>query len=839
MPEPGILDFIDLFETDKHHRDTVVARRVHPPEPPQYSDFPPALLPPVVKLFTSEGIQRPYSHQAEALQHVLEGRNVVLSTGVASGKSLVYQAAILNNLITNPHARALLLFPTKALAQDQAKKMQQLILSLARQNPLLSAMYSGIYDGDTGAELRAKLRKQAQVLFSNPDMLHLGLLPNHSLWSAFIPQLKYVVIDEVHIYRGVFGSHVANVIRRLKRICKVYGASPQFIFTSATLANARELAEALAEEPVEIVDKDGSVHGERHFYICNPPMVEPALGIRRSSTNEVCSIARQFMSTRLQAILFSETRRSVEILYLYLMNDKNRELIRSYRSGYLAGERREVETKLRSGEIQIVISTNALELGIDIGGLDAVFLNGYPGTICGTRQQAGRAGRKGDPSLCIMVASANPQDQYICQHPEYLFDTNPEEALIDANNTEILRMQLLCAVFEMALKDGDSFGSLAFQHIFGHLQSLVDEGLIKHSGNRYTGIQGQYPAGDVSLRNTSNQFQILYGEELIGWVDRLSVSWMAHPKAVYLHGGDTWIVRELDYEKKTVQLEPITTNYYTQTLQNTQLSLDDLLLMEEVPGGRKHFGKVTVTTAITGFKKIRFHTQEILDQEPLELPENVMQTQAWWISISPQTVEKIRAQGLWNNDPISYGPGWNKLADSIRERDGHRCRNCGAAGELDVHHIIPFRRFDDPDEANDPDNLVSLCVRCHRLAELRVHIQSGLAALAYLLGNLAPFFVMCASKDLGVHSEDKSPLALGMPVITIYDNVPGGIGLSRRLYDLHNRLLYAAYDRVKNCSCDNGCPACVGPVAENGVGAKVEAMAIIGELLAEKAADKH
>ena len=831
MSSAGILDFIDAFEADKRFRDTIVTRRITPPSPAIHAEFPAPLLPPIINLFTSEGISRPYRHQAEALQQVLAGQNIVISTGVASGKSLVYQAAILNQLITNPQSRALLLFPTKALAQDQAKKMQQLILSLARQNPRLPSLYSGIYDGDTGADLRGKLRKQAQVLFTNPDMLHLGILPNHSLWSAFLPQLKYVVIDEVHIYRGIFGSHVANVIRRLKRICKVYGASPQFIFTSATLANARELAEALAEEPVTLIESDASAHGERHFYICNPPMVEPALGIRRSSTNEVCSVARQFLNTPLQAILFSETRRSVEILYMYLVNERNKELIKSYRSGYLAGERREVEAKLRSGEIQIVISTNALELGIDIGGLDAVFMNGYPGTICGTRQQAGRAGRKGDPSLCMLVASSNPLDQYICQHPEYLFDNNPEEALIDADNSEILRMQLLCAVSEMAFKDGESFGSKAFQHIFGHLQSLVDEGLIRHSGNRYTGISGQYPAGEVSLRNMSNQFQILHGDELVGWVDRYSVSWMAHPQAVYLHGGDTWIVKELDYENKKVQLEPITANYYTQTLQNTQLSLDDLLLLEEVPGGRKHFGKVTVTTTITGFKKIRFFTQEILDQEPLELPEDVMQTQAWWISISPQTVEKIRAMGLWNNDPINYGPGWDKLADSIRERDMQRCRNCGIAGELDVHHIIPFRRFEDPGEANHPDNLVSLCPRCHRLAELRVHIQSGLAALAYLIGNLAPFFVMCASKDIGVHSEDKSPLALGMPTIAIYDKIPGGIGLSRRLYDLHSRLLYAAMDRVKGCTCENGCPACVGPVAENGVGAKQEAMAILKMML--------
>ncbi|MDD4309088.1 MAG: DEAD/DEAH box helicase [Candidatus Cloacimonetes bacterium] len=828
----GIQEFIDSFLSEKRFSDTIVGRSISEAAPASYSPYPEALLPQVVKLFSSQGIQMPYSHQAEALQAILQGKNVVISAGVASGKSLCYQAAILNRIVNQPNTRALLLFPTKALAQDQAQKMQHLVLDIAKQNPRLSSIYCGIYDGDTQTELRGKLRKQANILFSNPDMLHLGILPNHSLWSAFFSQLQYVVIDEVHMYRGVFGSHFANVLRRLKRICKVYGRQPQFIFTSATLANARELAEALAEEPVILIDKDGSPHGERHFYICNPPMVESALGIRRSSTMEVTTIAKRFLNTGLQAILFSETRRSVEMLLLYLSGDKQiAEQIRSYRSGYLASERRSIENELRNREISLVISTNALELGIDIGGLDAVFLNGYPGTICAVRQQAGRAGRQGNTSLCIMVAGSNPLDQYICQHPEFLFGNNPEQALIDPDNSEILRLQLLCAVSEMAIKEGDRFGALEFENYFGHLQSLVDENQIIHSNMRYTGILNKYPAADVSLRNAGNLYQILTGDELVGWVGSDSVQWMTHPDAIYLHRGEAWIVRQLDMEHKTVRLEPISADYYTQTIQQTEISLIDLLQLENVCGGRKHFGKVTVTTTILGFKKVRFYTMETLGQEDLDLPPTVMQTDAWWISLSETSVNKLRNAGLWNNDPIAYGKGWETLADSIRNRDGMRCRNCGIAGELDVHHIIPFRRFANPAEANEPDNLISLCPRCHHLAEVRVHIQSGLAALAYLIGNLAPFFVMCASKDLGVHSEDKSPLAMGSPVVVIYDNLPGGIGLSRKLYELHNRLLYAAMDRVKRCECNSGCPACVGPVAENGLGAKTEAMAILRELV--------
>jgi len=828
----NIESFITAFQNERRFRTTIVAQNIKEQDPAQFACFPSALYPQIAQLFATEGISQPYSHQAEAINAILDGRNVVISAGVASGKSLCYQSVILNRIMQQPNSRALLLFPTKALAQDQAQKMQTLATRLCRLNPKLPAIYSGIYDGDTPTELRGKLRKQAQILFSNPDMLHLGILPNHSLWSAFFSRLQYVIIDEVHIYRGVFGSHFANVLRRLKRVCRVYGQNPQFIFTSATLANAQELAEALAEEPVTLIDNDGSPHGERHFYICNPPVIEPELGIRRSSTVEVSSLAKRFLETDMQAILFSETRRSVEILYRYLMdNPRLAEKVRSYRSGYLAVDRRKIESDLREKRVAMVISTNALELGIDIGGLDAIFLNGYPGTICGTRQQAGRAGRQGNTSLCIMVASANPLDQYICQHPEYLFGSNPEQALIDPNNSEILRRQLLCAVSEMALQDGEAFGVLAYENFFGHLGSLEDEGLIKHTGNRWVGIAGQYPAAEVSLRNAGNQFQMLYGDDLIGWVDSDSVSWMAHPQAIYLHAGETWIVRHLDYEGKKVVLEPIEANYYTQTIQRTEIALNDLIHIANVCGGRKHFGKVTVTRTIVGFKKLRFYSLEILDQESLDLPPHIMQTEAWWLSLSEETVNKIRAKGLWNNDSNYYGKNWDVLSANIRERDANKCRNCGVSGELDVHHIIPFKRFEDETEANDPDNLISLCPRCHRLAELHVHIQSGLAALAYLLGNLAPFFVMCAQKDIGVHSEDKSPLAMGQPVVTIYDNTPGGIGLSRKLYELHDRLMFAAMDRIKGCGCDNGCPACVGPVAVNGMGAKEEALAMLQELI--------
>ncbi|MDZ4181295.1 MAG: DEAD/DEAH box helicase [Candidatus Cloacimonadaceae bacterium] len=834
MKHLGVDQFIDAILTDRRFAENIVAERVVEPSAAEWTDFPPQSDPRVLQLFATLGIERLFSHQREAIDAALAGKNLVISTGVASGKSLCYQFPMLQQQLLMPQSRALLLFPTKALAQDQQQKMDGILNLLARQLPTPAKLNCGIYDGDTPADTRRKIRKEAQFLFSNPDMLHLAILPNHTLWTAFFASLRWIVIDEVHIYRGVFGSHFANVIRRIKRICELYGSKPQFICTSATLANAQQLAQDILESPVTHISTDGSPHGKRAFYILNPPMVNPELGIRRSALMETTAIAKRFLHTDGQAILFTGPRRSVEILYLYLMNENRfADRVRSYRSGYLAEMRRKIEAELREKRISLVVSTNALELGIDIGGLDAVFLNGYPGTISATRQQAGRAGRKGNTALCFMVAGANPLDQYICQHPEYIFDNNPEYALIDPDNGEILRQHLLCAVFDMALLDNEAFGSLQAEHIFPHLQLLVQDGKIKKAGKRYIGIPERYPAADVSLRNVSDRLQIFSGEELIGYIDRESAMWMTHPNAVYLDKGDTWMVKKMDLEHSCIEVEDIRVNYYTQTTRDTQIEMNALLNLSRDPRGDKYLGKVTVTTTITGFKKLRFFTSEILGYEPLDLPPTVLKTVAWWFSLTPQTVNAVRDQGLWRNDPNTYGKGWKALCATIRARDNYRCRNCGipeAEKPHDVHHIIPFRRFDSPEEANAPANLSTLCPRCHRLAEANVLIQSGLAGLGYLIVNLAPFFVMCDRKDIDVFTEDKSPLGDDNPVVLIYDAIPGGIGLSRKLYDLHDRVLREALHLAERCPCESGCPACVGPVAENGSGAKEHAIAILKEL---------
>lgn len=831
-------EFVYNLLNNKSYTDSLVSSREFPEQEAVWLDIPEYLDEHVIQVLNKTNINKLYKHQITAINSIISDNNTVVSTGVASGKSLTYQIPILQTLCISPSTRALLLYPTKALAQDQSQKAETLLTHLKTSYDTKKSFYSGIYDGDTPATQRHLIRKNANLVFTNPDMLHLGILPHHTMWSALFSNLKYVIIDEVHMYRGVFGSHLANVIRRLKRIARFYGSNPVFIFTSATLSNAQEFVQTLVESPVTLVDEDTSPHGKRYFHLINPPMVNYELGIRKSSMIESVSLAGHFLNQKAQALLFTISRRSAELLFIYLLNKALRaDTIRSYRSGYLSEQRRQIEKQLRDKEIDLVITTNALELGIDIGGLDAVFINGYPGSISATRQQAGRAGRKGKSSFAALIASSTALDQYICQHPEYLWDKSPEQALIDPDNPEIIKAQLLCAIFEMALLDTEGFGNLTNIELEPYLYFLLQEGKIRKVGNRYTGILESYPAADVSLRNAEGLFLINCNHELIGVVDEPSAYWMAHPEAIYLQNGDTWLVKDLDLDNHKIEVEPIKSNYYTQANRRTEIELIELIRNEEISGGKKYYGKVEVTNQITGFKKLRWVTQEVIGYGELDLPPTHLKTDAWWISINSDVVNRIKEMGLWRNEANDYGKGWNALKVAIRGRDQFRCRHCGIAENdkpHDVHHIIPLRKFDKAEQANNPQNLVTLCARCHRLAEQQVHIQSGLAALSYLLVNLAPFFLMCDRIDIGVHSEDNSPLGDASPVVIIYDNVPGGIGLSKKLFEINDLLLKEAYLMVKNCACQEGCPACTGPVAENGLGAKQHAQAILEELLSEK-----
>ncbi len=842
----------------------VVEWRTIPERQPRFTPFPNDLHPALASALRRQGIQRLYIHQSATWRNAQDGQHVVVVTGTASGKTLCYNLPVLDSLLRNPGARALYLYPTKALAQDQFSVISNQLSGISDQVPL-TPVSPAVYDGDTPTSYRPKMRKEARLVISNPDMLHTGILPHHTSWAEFFRNLRFIVIDEMHIYRGVFGSHVANVLRRLKRVARFYGATPQFILTSATIANPAELAGWLIEAPVSLVEDDGSARGAKHFLIYNPPIVDRDLGVRRSALQESVRLAEDLLVYNVQTILFGISRRSVEIMLRYLQ-EKAREQgskgaggqegngefsraprlprspaqIRGYRSGYLPMQRREIERGLRSGEVRAVVATSALELGIDIGGMGAALLAGYPGTIAATWQQAGRAGRTNDVSLSILVASANPLDQFLARHPEYFFERSPERGLINPNNLLILLHHLRCAAFELPFRDGEGFGNVPAGQLTEFLEFLREEGVLHRSGDRFFWMADRYPAEGVSLRSTSGETVLLQvpqedAREEIAWktigeVDIDSANWMVHPGAVYLHEAQTYLVEELDLQNKLAHLRPGEVDYYTRPSSETTVQLLEKLDEQEVLGGIKFHGEIKVTTLVNGFRKVKWYTNENLGFGDLSLPPSELQTTGYWLALSDETVEKLRVMGLWTNDPNDYGPGWAALRDRVRARDGYRCQLCGmpeSGHAHHVHHKIPFRTFASREQANQLINLITLCAACHRHVETVVRMRSGLAGLGYVLGQLAPLYLMCDARDLGMHSDPQSPLADGKPAVVIYDQVPAGIGFSERLFELHAEVMTSAYELVSACECADGCPSCVGPGGEAGSGGKHETLAIL------------
>ena len=780
-------------------------------------------------------------------------------TGTASGKTLCYNLPVLDRLLRDPQARALYLFPTKALAQDQLAGLDTLTTALRSQlGPKAPLPGIGVYDGDTPAHQRPAMRKNARLILSNPDMLHTGILPHHTNWAEFFANLRFVVIDEIHVYRGVFGSHVANVLRRLKRVAAFYGAFPQFVLTSATIANPAEFARKLVEQAVALVDEDGAARGPKQFVIYNPPVVDQETGLRRSALQESVRLADDLLAYNIQTILFGRSRRTVELILTYLRERAGgdstsaladpAEQIRGYRSGYLPQQRRAIERGLRQGLVRAVVATNALELGIDIGQMGAALLVGYPGTIAATWQQAGRAGRGQETSLAVLVATADPLDQFLASHPDYLFERSPESALINPDNLLILLEHLRCAAFELPFRRGDPFGSLPPEQVAEFLDFLSQGGELHPSGDQYFWMADQYPAQAVSLRSASSdtiQLQV-WGPEtetegaaptVIGQVDRISATWLVHPQAIYLHEGRSYYVEDLDLEQKTAKLRPNYGDFYTLPRQETTVTLIEQFDQSVVAGGAKAHGEIQVTTQLVGYRMVRWYTHENLGNGTLEMPPSELLTTGYWLSLAPETVDRLAEQGLWSNAPNQYGPNWAAQRDLARQRDEYRCRVCGApenGRSHHVHHLTPFRAFNSYLEANQLANLITVCPSCHRRVEANVRVRSGLAGLAYTLGHLAPLFLMCDSSDLGVHSDPQSALADGQPAVVIYDHIPAGIGFSQRLFEIHDELALRAYELVASCKCSDGCPSCVGPGGENGSGGKQEALAILKELSGEE-----
>ncbi len=833
--------------------------RTFPRRPADLRPFPPDLPPALVEALTGRGITALYSHQVETWEAVHRGENAALATGTASGKTLGYNLPVLAAWLENPQSRALYLFPTKALTQDQLSGLEFLQLKIPN-------LKSAIYDGDTSQVHRSAIRKYANIVFTNPDMLHTGILPHHTNWADFFRNLHFVVIDEMHTYRGVFGSHFTNVIRRLKRVAGFYGARPQFILTSATIGNPQELAERLIEAPVTLVDRDGSSRGERHFLIFNPPVVDEALGLRKSSMLEAVRLSQELNVQGIQQVVFARSRRSVEIILKYLQEQGNQGIgnqapsdqglgqpeirnpgslapdalqsVRGYRSGYLPSQRRAIEKGLRDGTVRAVVATNALELGIDIGGLGGALLVGYPGTIASTWQQAGRAGRGDQAALAVLVASASPLDQFLAHHPDYFFGRSPEHALVNPDHLVILLNHLRCAMFELPFQKGEGFGSLPAETVQEYLDFLVTGQEAHLSQEKYFWMADSYPAASLSLRSASPENVILQVQDgtapwTLGEVDLASAPWMVHPHAVYLHEGQQYFVQELDLIKQVATLIPVSLDYYTEPQRQTEIQVLTRADQADVPGGQKGWGELQVTLQVAGFKKLRWLTRENLGLEPLDLPPSQFQTSGYWLALSEQTIESLREAGAWTSDPNKYGPGWNKLREAVRRRDGYRCQVCGtpetAGRQHDVHHKVPFRAFITLEEANRMENLVTLCPADHRKVEQNVRMRSGLAGLGNVLGQLAPLFLMCDPGDLGIHT-DPSPATLGGPGIVIYDDVPGGIGFSQKLFELHEELMQRALELVQECECQDGCPSCVGPGGENGVGGKAETLEILKQL---------
>ncbi len=641
--------FIEFLRTQPDLARNITHWEEIPPREAQWVDFPKGIHPRLQEALKQKGIQRLYSHQAKTFELVELGKHVVLVTPTASGKTLGYNLPVLNHLLQDPEARALYMFPTKALSQDQLAELHQLITLMEAD------IRTFTFDGDTPVSARKAIRRAGHIVITNPDMLHQGILPHHSIWLKLFENLRYVIIDEVHYYRGVFGSHLANLIRRLKRIARFYHSEPQFICCSATIANPRELVEKLIEEPVELIDENGAPRGKKHFVFYNPPVVNKELGIRRSVVHEVRRLARHLLEARVQSIVFARSRVRVEILTRYLKEHARalhlgEHRVRGYRGGYLPNERRAIEQGLKNGDILNVVSTNALELGIDIGQLDAAILAGYPGSIASTWQQAGRAGRRMSTSLAILVASSNPLDQFIIQHPEYFFQKSPEMGIIDPENLLILMSHLKCAAFEIPFTEWEEFTPVGTVEI---LEYLVEKGVLRKTGGKYYWMSEIYPAEEVSLRSASPDNVVIVDttrqERVIGEVDLFSAPELVHKDAIYMHEGKQYHVDNLDWERKKAYVHEVAVDYFTDAITKTDIKV--LTVDEENPlqGITLRYGEIKVNTVTTGYKKIKLFTHENVGAGRVYLPEIEMHTTAGWVEFP----EGFADQHQWPESRLS------------------------------------------------------------------------------------------------------------------------------------------------------------------------------------------
>jgi len=833
---------LDQFRGDPRFAEHIVVWRRFPARVTQPAPIPDALHAEVRSALTSAGIEQLYLHQARAISAALARQDIVVVTSAASGKTLCYNAVVLDAMLRREGSSALYLFPTKALAQDQLANWRSFSRAYLPEGTACT------YDGDTPAATRSRIRRGSRLLMTNPDMLHMGILPHHTRWQKLLSGLEYIVIDEMHAYRGIFGSHVANVLRRLRRICHLYGSDPKFICASATIGNPGELAQRLTGARMLVVDEDGSPSGERHVVLYNPPLVDRLHGIRRSLTLEAAAVADLFLRRDIPTITFCQSRLATELVLKYLQggnegDNKTERFVRGYRGGYLPAERRGIEQGLRQGTVSGVVSTNALELGVDIGQISACVIAGYPGTIASTWQQAGRAGRRQSASVTILIGGGSALDQYLLAHPEYLFGQSPERALLAPDNPHILRAHLKCAAFELPIGQEEAFASETPTEPL-LLEIEEQDGVLRKSGQRWWWMSSAYPAQGVSLRTAGEgDFVVATAEgDTVAKVDSASAPMLIHPGAVYLHDGVSYLVKTLDWEGRVARVDRAEVPYFTECAHATSVDVLEERAQESLGRVSRSHGLAKLHSKVTSFRKIAFGTHELLATVSLNLPEVTMDTTAYWLHLHDELVNEIRDLGDWTIAPIrSYGPNWQQQRNKARARDGYKCQNCGRperpGQEHDVHHLRPFRLFDyRPGKnanyllANQLSNLITLCTDCHPKVEAVHAVQGTLEGLAHMMGALAPLHLMCAAQDVRV-TVDLDFRHTHAPTIVICDAAPGGVGLAEELYRLHGLLLTDCRKWVRSCACEEGCPACVGPPPEIGSGAKSRVMRLLDKIL--------
>ncbi len=757
--------------------------------PGEFAEMPESLPGPLRSALHRKGIVRLYSHQAQAFSSARSGKNLVVVTPTASGKTLCYNLPVLTAMLEDPQAKALYLFPTKALAQDQMAELRELIQ--AADEPL------GVntYDGDTPADMRQAIRRRAQVILTNPDMLHTALLPHHPKWVQLFQNLRFVVVDELHTYRGIFGSHVANVFRRLKRIARFYDSKIQFICASATINNPKELAESLLEEPVELIDRNGSPRARKDLVFYNPPLVNPQLGLRRSALSAARRLAEGFLKRKVQTLVFASSRVNVEVLLSYLQKTFNKHpalapKVRGYRGGYLPNTRREIERQLRSREILGVVSTNALELGIDIGSLDACVLAGYPGSVASAWQQIGRSGRRSGHSAAVLVARNLPMDQFMVQHPEYFLERSPENGLIHPDNLQILVSHIKCAAFELPFEKGEVFGGEELQEI---LDFLCEQGTLHQAGQSWHWTDEAYPANSVSLRNIAEEnfvvFNLDQGNRAIAEVDFDSAPELIHEDAIYMCEGKQHRVDRLDYKGRKAYVREVDVDYYTDAMTYTGLRILRADGYAERPGCEASFGEVHLVRKFPGFKKIRFYTGENLGFGRIDLPIHELHTTAYWITAAE---EQFYSLGLRRDQVIR--------------------------GFLGLSYTM--------------QHLATLLLMCDT-RDLGRSVGDRATSWFARSGSDGLSFYSSAGEAQVSHPDCFDRFD---PTIFIYDVFPGGVGLAEKLHQNHDRLLHQVHELIRACHCPDGCPSCVGPVDELGHDTKRICLALLRVLRRDKVA---